>query len=121
MGAAYKNRVAEFVPTAVRRNVETFIPAVCRAPSAAASSDFLAAAVFNSSEQTMEAGTVASLKLDRGFGFISRPGEPDLFFHLKSVSDDQLEWNETLLQRRVQFEVEQTPKGERATNVRAAE
>ena len=68
----------------------------------------------------MHSGTVVSLQLDRGYGFIfQQVGEPDIFFHAKDLADD-LEFNEQLYERRVEFDIVGTPKGDRATNVRAA-
>ncbi len=64
----------------------------------------------------MEVGTVTRLIRERGYGFIARFENDDLFFHrsaLKHISMDEIEEGE-----RVEFEVEQGPKGLRATNVR---
>ena len=65
-------------------------------------------------------GTVASLKLEKGFGFISvAAAKRMLFFHIKSL-DRSLPFDATLMQRRVEFEVFQTENGPRAENVRPA-
>jgi CspA family cold shock protein len=67
----------------------------------------------------METGTIITLHVDRGFGFIyHQRGGADLFFHANELVD--LEFNEQLKERRVQFEIRQTPKGPRAYNVTAA-
>jgi cold shock protein len=63
-------------------------------------------------------GTVRSVKIDKGYGFISRPnGEKDLFFHVKSL-DPSLPFDEQLRERRVQFEMINSDRGPRAENVR---
>ena len=68
----------------------------------------------------MHRGTIVSLQLDRGFGFIfEKQGEPDIFFHAKDVVG--VEFNERLKERRVQFDVVTTDKGPRAANVQPAE
>lgn len=66
----------------------------------------------------MHEGTITSVKLDKGFGFIGEPNTPDVFFHINDCID--LEWNEQLTGQRVQFNAVSTPKGVRARNVRAA-
>jgi len=66
----------------------------------------------------MMTGTIKTLT-DRGFGFISRPGETkDLFFHSKElvgVMFDQLKVGDTLT-----FEVAQGEKGPSAVRVSRA-
>ncbi len=47
-------------------------------------------------------GTIQAVKLDRSFGFIAPPGEPDIFFH-KSDLDSALAFDEQLTGRRVRF------------------
>jgi len=63
----------------------------------------------------MQQGTIARLT-DKGFGFISRPGEEkDLFFHsneLVGVTFDELQEGDT-----VTFEVADSPKGPNAVKV----
>ncbi|MFH1162209.1 MAG: cold shock domain-containing protein [Candidatus Jorgensenbacteria bacterium] len=63
-------------------------------------------------------GTIKTLR-DKGFGFISREGEPkDLFFHskeLKGVAFDELKEGD-----KVTFDVVETEKGPAATNVSRA-
>ncbi len=66
----------------------------------------------------MKEGTIAGLT-DKGFGFIHIEGaEKDLFFHSNELIDiafDSLQQGD-----RVQFEVEESPKGPRAVRVRKA-
>lgn len=63
-------------------------------------------------------GTVKT-KTIKGFGFIARDGETkDLFFHsndLSGITFDQLE-----VGAKVEFEIEEGPKGPAAKNVRLA-
>ncbi len=63
-------------------------------------------------------GTVKT-KTTKGFGFIARDGETkDLFFHsndLSGITFDQLE-----VGAKVEFEIEEGPKGPAAKNVRLA-
>ncbi len=63
-------------------------------------------------------GTIARLK-DQGFGFIKpAEGDKDIFFHansLQGVTFEELQEGDA-----VSFEVEQTEKGQNATNVQRA-
>ena len=62
-------------------------------------------------------GTIKKLT-DKNFGFITRDGENDLFFHannLDGVSFDQLNEGDA-----VSFEIEKTVKGDAAVNVKKA-
>lgn len=67
----------------------------------------------------MNTGTIKTVIVERGFGFIAS-GDDSLFFHLSGLNAD-LEFNEQLLERRVCFNLVTTPKGPRAVNVRAAD
>lgn len=62
---------------------------------------------------------VIKKKTDKGFGFITVEGqEKDLFFHSNSLVDvtfDELKEGDS-----VTFDVEETPKGKNATNVKRA-
>ena len=62
---------------------------------------------------------VIKKKTDKGFGFITVEGpEKDLFFHSKSLVDvtfDELKEGDN-----VSFDVEDSPKGKNATNVKRA-
>ena len=70
---------------------------------------------------TMRSGTIVGLRLDKGFGFIfEKAGQPDIYFHVSNLCDG-LEFDEALRERRVRFDVVDTPKGPRACNIRSAE
>jgi len=63
----------------------------------------------------MEKGTVKWFNGAKGYGFISRNGGEDVFVHYKSISGGGFKsLNEG---DKVEFEVEQGPKGLQATNV----
>jgi cold shock CspA family protein len=66
----------------------------------------------------MHEGVILAVKIDKGFGFIAEQNSPDVFFHMSDTVD--LDWNEQLMGLRVCFDVEMTPKGTRARNVKAA-
>ena len=64
----------------------------------------------------MHKGTIKKLIGDRGFGFISDTDGREVFFHQSSLVDIKFEaLNEG---QEVEFEVEKSPKGPRAINVR---
>jgi len=66
----------------------------------------------------MHTGKIKKLVRDRGFGFISDTDGKELFFHQSGLVDVQYDaLNED---QAVTFEVEQSPKGPRAVNVRVA-
>lgn len=66
-------------------------------------------------------GTIKTIIGDKGFGFIQQAaGERDLFFHARDLAGG-LAFDETLIERRVEFDVIATPKGQRASGVRPAE
>jgi CspA family cold shock protein len=63
----------------------------------------------------MQQGTIVRLT-DKGFGFISREGEEkDLFFHMNELQDVQ--FNELRVGDKLQFEVEESPKGLNAVRI----
>jgi CspA family cold shock protein len=70
-------------------------------------------------EVLMTTGTVKKVVADRGFGFISAEDEKEYFFH-RGALDSSLDFDRLVGGERVQFEVEQSPKGPRAAQVRAA-
>lgn len=59
-------------------------------------------------------GTVKFYNRTKGFGFIERPGEPDVFIHAKNLPQGV---PELIKDQRVKFIVEQSDKGARATNL----
>ncbi len=64
----------------------------------------------------MHKGKIKKLVRDRGFGFISDVDGRELFFHQSSLVDVQFDAiNE---EQEVEFEVEKSPKGPRAINVK---
>jgi CspA family cold shock protein len=63
----------------------------------------------------METGTVKWFNASKGFGFISREGDADVFVHYKAISGDGYRTLEEGEQ--VQFDVEEGPKGPQAVNV----
>ena len=64
----------------------------------------------------MATGTIKRIVADRGFGFIAGADGTEYFFHRNSVENfDALRGDET-----VTFEVEDSPKGPRANQVRLA-
>jgi CspA family cold shock protein len=65
----------------------------------------------------MTTGTIKKLVADRGFGFITAEDGKEYFFHRSSIeSFDSLRGNE-----RVEFDVEDSPKGPRAAQVRVSQ
>ncbi len=63
----------------------------------------------------MYEGTVKWFNDAKGFGFLSREGGPDVFVHHTAI---QANGFRTLSEGdRVRFDIEESPKGPRATNV----
>lgn len=63
----------------------------------------------------MPTGTVTRFLSDKGFGFIQTPdSEKDVFFHQSAFEGDPREG------QNVEFEIEDSDRGPRAVNVRAA-
>ncbi len=64
----------------------------------------------------MATGVVKWFNSEKGYGFISQEGGPDVFVHFSAIQGSgyrNLEENET-----VEFDVTQGPKGLQAANVR---
>ena len=60
-------------------------------------------------------GTVKWFDAGKGYGFVTRDGGTDVFVHQSAI---QTEGYRTLAEgQRVEFEVEQGPKGAKASNV----
>jgi CspA family cold shock protein len=67
----------------------------------------------------MATGTIKKVVSDRGFGFISAEDEKEYFFHRGGL-DTSLDFDRLVGGEPVVFDVEQSPKGPRANNVRSA-
>jgi cold shock protein len=63
-------------------------------------------------------GTIKKVVADRGFGFIVAEDAKEYFFHRASL-DSSLDFDRLTGGERVAFEIETTPKGPRATQVRS--
>jgi CspA family cold shock protein len=62
-----------------------------------------------------ETGTVKWFNDSKGYGFIERQGGPDVFVHFSAIQSDGYR---TLKEgQRVEFNIEQGPKGLQAANV----
>ena len=64
-------------------------------------------------------GTVKKVVSDRGFGFIAAEDGKDYFFHRSALSPT-LDFDRLNGGERVEFDVENSPKGPRAARVKAA-
>ena len=60
-------------------------------------------------------GTVKWFNAGKGFGFITREGGPDVFVHYSALQGDGFKSLEE--GQKVEFNVEQGPKGPQASNV----
>jgi len=66
----------------------------------------------------MHTGKIKKLIRERGFGFISDTDGREVFFHQSSLIDTKFDaLNE---EQTVEFEIEKSPKGPRAVNVKIA-
>ncbi len=66
----------------------------------------------------MHTGKIKKIARERGFGFISDTDGRELFFHQSSLTD--LKFEDLREEQEIEFEVEQSPKGPRAINIKAA-
>ena len=66
----------------------------------------------------MTTGTIKKVVADRGFGFIQADDEKEYFFHRNSLQSS-LDFDRLVGGEKVEFEVEQSPKGPRANKVSA--
>lgn len=64
----------------------------------------------------MHTGKIKKLVSERGFGFISDTDGREVFFHQSSVVD--IRFDELQEDQLVEFEVEKSPKGPRAINIK---
>jgi CspA family cold shock protein len=69
-------------------------------------------------EVTVTTGTVKKVVSDRGFGFIAADDGKEYFFHRTGL-DASLDFDRLAGGEKVEFEIEASPKGPRATRVRA--
>lgn len=67
----------------------------------------------------MTSGTIKKVVADRGFGFIAAEDAKEYFFHRDGL-DSSIDFDRLVGGERVQFEIETSPKGPRATKVSAA-
>jgi CspA family cold shock protein len=67
----------------------------------------------------MATGTINRVVADRGFGFITAEDDKEYFFHRSSL-DTSLDFDRLRGGEKVEFEIEASPKGPRAAQVRAA-
>ena len=65
----------------------------------------------------MATGTVRKLVSDRGFGFITADDGKDYFFHRDGL-DATMDFDRLVGGEKVSFDVQNSPKGLRAINVR---
>lgn len=70
-------------------------------------------------EVNVTTGTIKKVVSDRGFGFITAEDAKDYFFHRDGL-DSSLDFDRLVGGERVEFEIEQSPKGPRAKRVQAA-
>ncbi len=66
----------------------------------------------------MATGTIKKVVSDRGFGFITADDAKEYFFHRNSL-DSSLDFDRLVGGEKVEFEIEQSPKGPRANRVHA--
>ena len=64
-----------------------------------------------------EQGTVKWFSNEKGFGFISREGEDDVFVHFSAIEGEG--YKSLTEGQGVEFDVVDGPKGKQAANVRA--
>jgi CspA family cold shock protein len=71
-------------------------------------------------EVTVTTGTIKKVVSDRGFGFITAEDGKEYFFHRGGL-DSTLDFDRLMGGEKVEFDIEQSPKGPRASRVHAAE
>jgi len=64
-------------------------------------------------------GTIKKVVSDRGFGFITADDGKDYFFHRNGLTAS-LDFDRLIGGEKVEFDLEESPKGPRAKNVQAA-
>ena len=66
----------------------------------------------------MATGTIKKLVSDRGFGFITAEDGKDYFFHRDGLAQS-LDFDRLVGGEKVTFDLQSSPRGPRANNVRA--
>ncbi len=67
----------------------------------------------------MTTGTIKKIVADRGFGFITAADAKEYFFH-RGALDSSLDFDRLTGGEKVEFEIEDSPKGPRASRVHSA-
>ncbi len=67
----------------------------------------------------MTTGTIKKVISERGFGFIAAADAKEYFFHRDGL-DSSLDFDRLVGGEQVSFEIEASPKGPRASQVRSA-
>jgi CspA family cold shock protein len=67
----------------------------------------------------MTTGTIKKVIADRGFGFIAAEDAKEYFFH-RGALDSSLDFDRLVGGEKVTFDIEASPKGPRASQVRSA-
>lgn len=67
----------------------------------------------------MTTGTVKKVISERGFGFITADDTKEYFFH-RDALDSTLNFDRLVGGEKVEFQIEQSPRGPRAARVHAA-
>jgi CspA family cold shock protein len=70
-------------------------------------------------EVLVTTGTVKKVISDRGFGFITAEDGKEYFFH-RGALDSSLDFDRLSGGEKVEFDIEQSPKGPRASRVHAS-
>ena len=70
-------------------------------------------------EVNVTTGTIKKVVSDRGFGFITADDAKEYFFHRNSL-ESSLDFDRLVGGEKVEFEIEQSPKGPRAIRVHSA-
>jgi CspA family cold shock protein len=70
-------------------------------------------------EVLVTTGTIKKVVADRGFGFIAAEDGKEYFFHRGGL-DSSIDFDRLTGGERVEFEIETSPKGPRASNVHSA-
>src|SRR5437762_12774986 len=124
--AALARCIPPRAPTAVARHRSRSAPAESDPSTAATASPPSAANEAHrprpirtgGSTTHMANGTIKKLISDRGFGFITADDGKDYFFHRDGLNAS-LDFDRLVGGEKVSFDVESSPRGPRATNVRA--